>query len=100
MTRHVVKPFVAYNYGPGVNPGRFKCNVRQPADIEKLARAVNLLAGKMDIPQEWVRDQIGMREKKPGEALVINTTPAVSGEKPADENKPDDSDRPADNADA
>lgn len=74
MTEQICKPFAQYN-GNTIH-GRFRCNVRETADLEKLAKAVSLLAGKIDIPQEWVREQGGIRKPKPGEQLVVVTHPA------------------------
>lgn len=75
MTRYICKPFAMYNGGASMIPGRFRCNIRESVDLEKLARAVDLLAGKLDIPQEWVRNKGGIREPKPGEPLIISTAP-------------------------
>jgi phage gp29-like protein len=72
MTRYVCKPFVLYNYGPGVAVGRFRLNVAEGVDLEKLANAIDKLAGKIDIPQEWVREQGGIREPRPDEPLVMD----------------------------
>jgi phage gp29-like protein len=78
MTRYVCKPFYAYNYGANVIPGRFVCNVRETLDLEKLANAIDKLAGKIDIPQEWVRNQGGIRAPIAGEQLVIGCAPATA----------------------
>lgn len=73
VTQHVCRPFIRHNYGENVLVGRFKLRTAEGVDLEKLANAVDKLAGKIDIPQSWVREQGGIAAPKPGEQLVLFT---------------------------
>lgn len=75
VTRYVCAPFVQYNYGPNTIVPRLALRWQQGMDIEALAKAVSLLAGRIDIPQSWVRRQGGIAEPKPGEQLALPLTP-------------------------
>ncbi len=95
MTQYVCKPFAMYNGGATLIPGRFRLNIRETVDIEKLAKAISLLAGKIDIPQEWVRNQGGIREPKPGELLVVGAAPSAEPPPANDDGSKQDDDNAA-----
>lgn len=86
MTRHICAPFWAYNGGtPGVH-ARFRCNIRETMSLDLLANAIDKLAGKVDIPQQWVRDQGGIRDPKDDEPLVVGA-PAVKPDATGEQDK-------------
>lgn len=81
MTRHVCEPFTRYNYGEQTLVGRFELNTAKGINLETLGNAIDKLAGKVDIPQAWVRHQGGIADPQDGEALVIG--PTAQGTPPA-----------------
>lgn len=59
----LIVPLVRLNFGPNANCPKFAFVTNQIEDIEKFsAGVVNLWTTGMEIPDDWVRDRVGMTE--------------------------------------
>lgn len=71
ITKHVVRPFYRLNHGDSVRPARFIFHTEDSVDLATFAKAIaELVKAGAVIPQEWVRNQGGWPEPKPGDALL------------------------------
>lgn len=89
-TRYICQPFIRFNFGPNTLVPRLSLRWQQGVDLEALAKAVALLAGRVDIPQSWVRRQGGISDPKPGEQLALPLTPNLPADALPDPSPSDD----------
>ena len=80
----LVVPFYAFNFGLA-RPGRFVFHTEDGTDMATLAEVVAKIAPFVDIPQSWVRDEIGCPEPAEGEPIC-----AARAVAPVDEGESDD----------
>ncbi|EHW2974736.1 DUF935 family protein, partial [Escherichia coli] len=72
LNRDLVYPLYALNTTHTIDIRRLPriCfQTKEPGDITKITSAVMQLSAGMDIPDPWVRDQTGIPQPTPGEAI-------------------------------
>jgi phage gp29-like protein len=100
LTRDLIAPMIALNFGESVKPPRFEFVTQEPIDLTSFSAAVKALreAGT-EIPLKWVLDQAGIPERKGDEPVLgegeeeeadgdAEDKPAT-GDKPEGEEKPE-----------
>ncbi|EOA7540158.1 DUF935 domain-containing protein, partial [Escherichia coli] len=87
LNRDLVYPLYALNTAHAIDIRRLPriCfQTKEPGDITKITSAVMQLSTGMDIPDPWVRDQTGIPQPAPGEAIF---RVRQSGNEPAQTDK-------------
>lgn len=88
LTRDLIRPLVALNFGPNVRPPRLTFNTQDAVDLDRFAAGIEKLArAGVVIPQAYVRDEAGIPEPK-GDEPVIGAQPEPEPES-APESSPD-----------
>ncbi|EJU2360308.1 DUF935 family protein, partial [Escherichia coli] len=85
--RDLVYPLYALNTAHAIDIRRLPriCfQTKEPGDITKITSAVMQLSTGMDIPDPWVREQTGIPQPAPGEAIF---RVRQSGNEPAQTDK-------------
>lgn len=102
ITRDLIAPMVRMNFGPAVAVPSFVLLTEDAEDIEKIAKAVSLLAGAgLVFSSSWARDKLGADEPKDGDETFGGTpepepeaTPPKPGDKPANGTPADGEEKP------
>lgn len=84
ITEQLITPLIRLNFGPKAPIPRFRFITTETADIASYAKAVSDLAKVLRMPAQWVRDQLGIPEPKPGDELVEPWTGPIDGEQPTE----------------
>jgi phage gp29-like protein len=102
ITRQLLAPFTKYNGGDRVRPGTFEFITDDPADLEKLSKAVlNFKNASARIGENWFYEATNITPPTDGERVIgeddqANDNGKTDGGKPVDANQ----DKPEDDANA
>ena len=98
ITEQLITPLIRLNFGAKAPIPRFRFITTETADIASYAKAVSDLAKVLRMPAQWVRDQLGIPEPKPGDELVEPWTGPVDGEQPTEPEPANDAEETKDEA--
>jgi phage gp29-like protein len=68
LTRDLVSHFYEFNW-PGSRKGSFYINTDGTVDVIVIKDMIRDLADRVDIPQDWAREQLNIRKPLPGEQI-------------------------------
>lgn len=78
ISRDIVAPYVALNYGPTIRPPRVRLVIEEPEDLEKWIKTVGAfvdLGGRVE--ESVVRDRLGLPEPA-AEAVLLQRKPSAT----------------------
>jgi phage gp29-like protein len=95
LDQYMITPFYQFNWGEGVRRGHFVFYTEDGVDMTTLADVIQKIAPFVDIPQAWVRNELGAPEPKDGEPIcqeraTAGTDPSGGGDTDTDESEDDD----------
>ncbi len=80
INRDLIRPFIAFNYGPQQRYPQVRFQVDEPEDIKTKSEALaKLLPQGLQVSADEVRDKLGFRKPQDGEEILGGTLPTAQG---------------------